>query len=161
MAAHPLKQFDTVNENTGSLMNADWTPEEMSKLVLLRSLEWTLWPEFIAQPLIPLLYLRFNWWVVVLSIGVATAFWSHVCTRFANLRLANASALFVRIKWITIPIGAFILWRNGRIATAALAVVTPLVTGFFHLPFKLFGYRVPPMGPIQEKFFAQLHAARE
>jgi hypothetical protein len=137
-------------------MNADWTPEEIRKLVLLRALEWTLWPEFIAQPLIPLLYLRFHWWWVVLFVGAATAFWSHLCTRFANLRLANAGALFVRVKWITIPVGAFLLWRNGQTATAALAALTPFVAGVFHVPFKLLGYRVPPMGPIEDKFVAQL-----
>jgi hypothetical protein len=137
-------------------MVSDWTPEESSRLLLLRSLEWSLWPEFIAQPLVPLLYLWLTWWEVILLVGLATVIWASICTRWANLRLANLGSLFVRLKWVTIPIGALILWRNERIAIAVLAVLTPFLVGFFHVPLKLLGYRVPPIGPIQERFAQQL-----
>jgi len=41
----------------------------------LRAIEWEIWPLFLSNTLVPLLYLVFDWWLVWPMVLVASILW--------------------------------------------------------------------------------------
>jgi hypothetical protein len=97
----------------------------------LRAVEWQEWPAFVAQPIVPILYLYHPWWKILLSVIVLNLLWSTVRTHVISLPLAIVGMLFVRLKWVAIPIVAFLFARLhlwfGCLLTLATPIVLPLV----------------------------------
>ena len=54
-----------------------------------------------------------------------------------SLQLAPLGALWVRTKWVTIPIGLFVLFRQGRYVAVAITLLTPVVAGYLNFPGKV------------------------
>lgn len=133
-----------------------WTEAELAQACHLRALEWAAWPAFISQPLIPLLYLRYAWWAVLLVVMGATLAWEPFCTRIANIRIATSGVFFSKIKWGTIPVACLVLLVKGHVAVAVLALCTPLLVGLLRAPFSFLRIQSPPLGPIEIRFLAQL-----
>src|SRR5205085_7446618 len=88
----------------------------------LRAMEWGTWPIFISQPIAPVAILFFSWWSVVLATLIATVLWILFIRHTLVIpALAYWGALFVRLKWITCPIAAIILWHRGMRGAALVA----------------------------------------
>jgi hypothetical protein len=110
-----------------------WNPKENTdqenlQWAWLRAVEWGSWPMFILQPVAPIALLFFPWWSVILVLMVMNATWSFfVRYQFVIPSFAFWGAIFVRIKWITIPFATYLLWRNDMRGIAALALFWPLV----------------------------------
>lgn len=92
-----------------------------------RAVEWQVWPAFVAQPVVPILYLYFSWWKVLLSVIVLNLLWSTLRTHVVSLPLAVLGMLFARLKWVVIPILAFLFAWSRRWGLCLLTLATPLV----------------------------------
>jgi hypothetical protein len=133
-----------------------WTENEVARACHLRALEWAAWPAFVSQPIVPLLYLQYSWWAVLLAVLVATLLWEPFCTRIANMRIATFGVFFSRLKWLTIPVACVVLVAKNHIALAILALGTPFIVGLLRAPFSLLRIQSPPLGPIEIRFMTQL-----
>src|ERR1700686_1391979 len=93
----------------------------------LRAVEWQVWPAFVAQPIVPILYLYYSWWRVLVGVIILNLIWSTVRTHVISLPLAILGMLFVRLKWLVIPVSAFMLSRSDMWFVCVLTLATPLV----------------------------------
>jgi hypothetical protein len=93
----------------------------------LRAVEWQVWPSVIAQPIVPILYLHYSWWKVLVGVIVLNLLWSTVRTHVVSLQLAILGMLFVRLKWVTIPVSAYLFARSHLWFSCLLTLGTPLV----------------------------------
>lgn len=100
----------------------------------LRAVEWQAWPSFLSQPIVPVLYLFYPWYRVLLALAIANLLWLPVRAPLANHRVAFWGCLFVRLKWITTPIVAVFFLSERRWGMAVLTALTTYVVvlpGFF------------------------------
>jgi len=81
-------------------------------------------------------------WIAVFLVGLL---WLPIRYNFVNLQLATLGAFWARLKWVTIPIGVFVLFRQGRYTAVAFALLTPWIIGLLNFPGKI--------GVVQQKFF--------
>jgi hypothetical protein len=89
----------------------------------LRAAEWVGWPLFLSQPVVPVLLYFYHWPVVVGAVFVITFLWRAVVVPFwVAPNLANAGALFVKLKFIAAPGMAYLLWQRDEALTAAIAL---------------------------------------
>ncbi len=89
---------------------------------------------FLSQPLLPILYVFYPVYDTLVGVVLISILWLLVRYRFANLQLAVLGALWVRLKWITIPIGVYLLFGQHRYVAAAVALLTPWLAGFLNYP---------------------------
>lgn len=129
---------------------SEHTDDENLRWAWLRAVEWGSWPIFVSQPIAPLAFLFFPWWSVVIAVAALNAVWSlFLRYRLVIPALAFWGAFLVRLKWITCPVTAYLLWRLGMKGTAALAFFWPLAI--------LLVPRVPTqIGVIQKMFMRHL-----
>jgi hypothetical protein len=113
--------------------------------------EWGKWPSFILQPLAPLVIMVIPWYFVMLSIVVANYLWTPIRYRFVNAGLSYFGALFVRLKWITGPVAAILLFIDNQKLAAFFALSWPVVT----MVLLLFG-PTTQIGQIQNALMNQL-----
>lgn len=111
-----------------------FTPEELHRLCWLRAVEWIGWPGFLSQPLLPILYIFYPVPSVLASVFVAGLLWLPIRYRFVSLQLATVGAFWVKLKWVTIPLGVIVLLRQSRYVAALVAFATPWIAGFINLP---------------------------
>lgn len=115
-----------------------YTPEEVERWIHLRALEWSAWPTFISQPILPVLLIFFPWHIVLIGVLCADAVWQFLQHAFVSLFLSEISCLGVR--WLMWPaaIGSSIfLFVHGRYGVATFALLWPLVASFVTGPFEV------------------------
>ena len=122
-----------------------FTPEELQRLCWLRAVEWLGWPAFLSQPLLPILYIFYPVYWVLASLFVAGLLWLPFRYRFASLQLATLGAFWVRLKWVTIPIGTIVLLQQRRYSAVFVTLATPWLVGLLNIPGKV--------GTIELKFW--------
>ena len=147
------------------LRYTDFTHDELTRLCWLRAVEWLAWPAFLSQPLLPILYVYYPVLYPLTATVIASSVWLLIRYKFMSLELADFGCLWVRLKWITIPIGCLLLLRQGRYVAASLAVATPWLAGVMTLPIALItpllGLRGSLVGVVQEDFMAQAGVFQE
>jgi hypothetical protein len=125
----------------------DHTNDDNLRWAWLRAIEWGAWPIFISQPVAPVAMLFFHWWPVVLTTFIVTVFWTFFISRTIVVpAMAFWGAVVVRLKWVTCPMAAYMLWERGLKGTAIVAFFWPLLIVFL-LPFG-----TPAVGEIQKMF---------
>lgn len=112
---------------------AEHDDAENRRWAWLRAIEWGVWPRFVSQPVIPILLIFYPWYWVVAGLILTTYLWMGVRYKWVSVNLADIGCLFVRIKWITSPIAAIILYRDGHAIVGSLALFWPLATLFLTL----------------------------
>ena len=109
--------FDSSNLTSGELVRASW----------LRSVEWSKWPIFISQPLIPILLLFFPITKIAIALLITGYVWIFVRTHFVSFRLATLGCFLVRLKWpVMIGMGAYFGWHHNW-KLSLLSLCSPLV----------------------------------
>lgn len=100
-------------------MSLLWTPSEHSfdenaDWARLRAIEWKALPAFISQPIVPVLLLGFNWYVIMTGIILVAFVWRPIRWRFVSVPVASAFAIFVTFtKWpLAIAMGVFFLYKG-------------------------------------------------
>jgi hypothetical protein len=110
-----------------------WNPSQHSnddnvRWSWLRAVEWIQWPLFMSQPVVPVLLYFYRWPVVVGGVVVITFLWRAVIVPFwVAPNLADVGVLFVRLKYITAPLMAYLLWQRGETLIAVVALLWPLI----------------------------------
>ena len=127
------------------------TEQENLQMCWLRAIEWGKWPLFVTQPLVPVLFLFFTWWKVIIWVMVFSWLWTLIRYKFVSLTLANAGAILVTIKWPIAILMGIILFCRGDIFPGLISVFWPIIT-LCLLPL------VPPnkIGEMQKIFMKQL-----
>lgn len=125
--------------------------EENARYCLVRAIEWSAWPLFVAQPVIPIALLYWPWWNVMATLLAVSVFWmALVRDNIVVPLLAHWGCFFVKLKWLTCPIGGITLAHRGTFGIAALALLWPLAT----LPLQSILLALYParIGDLQGKF---------
>ena len=90
-----------------------WNPLEHSddenlRWCWLRAIEWGKWPLFIAQAIVPILYLFLPWWWIVIAVVILTWLWAFIRYKYINITLVDLGPLVVYLKWpISVGIGIY------------------------------------------------------
>jgi hypothetical protein len=139
-----------------------YAPEEITRFCWLRAVEWIAWPAFLSQPLLPILYVYHPVYWVLLGAILAGFLWLPLRHRFASLQLATMGCLWVRVKWLTIPVALFVLFQQRRYMTVALTLATPWLASILNAPAQLvaaIAQSPSQVGIVQRKFldYAELH----
>jgi len=104
-------------------------PDEFkSRWCLLRAIEWSRWPLFVTQPLVPMALVFIPWPAVIGLVLALTWLWAIVRYRFSSLMWAELGAGFVRLKWPSAIIAAVILVVREKFDSAIIAALWPLIT---------------------------------
>lgn len=117
----------------GKKIGVIWNPSEHSddenlRWCWLRAIEWGDWPLFISQPIIPILFLFFPWWQIVIAIVILTWLWAFIRYKYINITLADLGPLFVLLKWpISVGVGIYFLIKHNYFL-AVISTFWPLIT---------------------------------
>jgi len=94
----------------------------------LRAVEWQHWPLFLSQPIVPVLLYFYPWvWVLGAMVVVSLLWTVCIVPYIVSPVLSYVGPLIVMAKFLTAPLVAFALWRNGQIEIAALALLWPFL----------------------------------
>jgi hypothetical protein len=136
----------------------------------LRAIEWSDWPVFMSQPIVPVLLYLYDWRWILLGVFLGTLLWRvTVLQWFVSVRLAGVGPFFVLLKFLTCPLMAFLIWRQGHYIVAVLALLWPfagatIINWALAIIHGILGSFVPVLspertihvGPIQNRFLNAL-----
>jgi hypothetical protein len=109
--------------------------ELLVRICFLRAIEWELWPLFLSQSILPILYLFMEWrlaWMLVCSLS---AVWFPYRYRLANIGVATVNNNLVGQTrfFLSLGIAAYSFW-TGKTFLGILSLSTiPIVTILFWL----------------------------
>jgi len=113
-----------------------WNPAEHSdddnaRWARLRAIEWIGWPDFISQPIVPVLLYFCPWMSVMGALAAIALLWRVlVVPAWVSPVTAYIGVLFVQTKFIAAPLMAYLLWQRGERALALAALVWPWLGPF-------------------------------
>ena len=94
----------------------------------LRAVEWVTWPLFLSQPIVPVLLYFFSWPIVLGGVVLITLLWrAFIVPYWVSPSLADAGPKLVKLKFITVPLMAYLLWQRGETLMAMIAIFWPIV----------------------------------
>ncbi len=101
------------------------TQEEAQRICLLRALEWGYFPLFSTQVFVPISFLFIQWWIVPITLVVATYFWHPVKYNIANLKIAmlvcNLNTALIR--WpVTIGFSIYFIAKKAYVPGIVLLI---------------------------------------
>ena len=136
--------------------SSEYTGEEILRWCWLRGVEWGRWPLFVAQPIVPVLFIFFSWWKITVVVVLLTWLWAFIRYSYISIILADLGCLFAHLKWpLSVGVGIYLL-TEGRYLLAALSALWPLVT-------LILQFITPRMqiGKMQERFLNELGLSKE
>ncbi|HQG93116.1 MAG TPA: hypothetical protein PLN27_15780 [Acidobacteriota bacterium] len=132
-----------------------WKPElhsdqENLRWCYLRAIEWKALPAFVSQPIIPILFIFFPWYLVLGGLLILSWLWAAIRNKFVSPSIAEYGVFFVKLKWITIPAAVIYLAYSAHYVLAGVSL-------FWTYLAVIFGF-VPggKTGVIQERFMKSL-----
>lgn len=106
---------------------SDWSEDEVNRYVLLRSIEWLALPAFVAIGIgAPLILVVPAVWLIVI-IALLNFLWSLVATKYVSLRLAILAFYLNKLKFLTVPLIALVLFLNRNYGLMIVAIIWPLI----------------------------------
>ena len=124
-----------------------FSPSELQRLLHLRAIEWVVWPAFLSQPVLPLLYTIIPVHEGLLLVFIVSLLWVPIRYRFVSLQLATLGCFWELLEWLTIPAGVIFLLTQKRFVAALFALGTPLIVGLLGIPGKV--------GIVEAMFYVQ------
>ncbi|MGD0038329.1 MAG: hypothetical protein ABSC53_13670 [Bacteroidota bacterium] len=112
-----------------------YSEAEIQRWLHIRAIEWTGWPAFVTQPIIPILLIYFPLLSVVIALFIADFFWRFIRYSFVSPDLVDIGALFtVFLKWPS-AIGATIYFLlHQQYVLSLVALFWPIIAGFISFP---------------------------
>ena len=136
--------------------------DENVRWAWLRANEWMNWPLFLSQPVVPVLLYFITWTDLLVVIVVVTLCWrTIVVPLWVSPALAYTGAFFVKLRFVTAPIMAYLLWQRGDTIIAVAAALWPLfgvalVMIVLVIPDALISFtrlgQASQLGPVQSRF---------
>jgi hypothetical protein len=115
-----------------------YTDAEIERWLQLRALEWSSWPIFLSQPVMPLLLVLYPWQHTLIALLCIAAIRQFVQHAFVSVRLSDISCLFVVwLKWPAAIGSSIYLIVHGRYALGVLVLAWPLIAVFVGMPVNL------------------------
>jgi Sel1 repeat len=114
------------------------TEGEVRRWLWLRAVEWTGFPAFVSQPLVPIMFIFFPWYWVVAAVLVSGVLWALGRYSFVNVTIATIAGTFVIFaKWPCTLGAAIYLFLHHQPVAAVIAALWPLLSGFVSIPGKI------------------------
>ncbi len=111
---------------------------EMVNEYWLRAAEWTNWPTFISQPLVPILFVFYPWYSIIVGLFAVDVLWAGIRYKYVNVTAARAAVPVVAYaKWPAAIGSAIYLFIQHRYFAGVLALAWPLVCGIVMVPGKI------------------------
>jgi hypothetical protein len=130
-------KFKKTNRLIPQLFN-NYSDEEIKRWLLLRSIEWTTWPAYLSQAIIPMLLIYFVWWHVLSAFVVLSIIWTFIRYKYVNPYLSQIGAIFSILKWPSAILASAFLVFNFHYAIAILALIWPVgISAFVGIPGKI------------------------
>jgi len=126
--ARALDRFVWNPDNKSDSMNRTWC--------YLRAIEWSCWPVFLSQPLMPLLFCLSGSivWRILIGIVIANTLWGiFTLKRPVNVLLAEVGIYFALLRFLTAPAAAVYLLLKGNYWLALAALVSPFAASYLTL----------------------------
>jgi hypothetical protein len=116
-----------------------WTEEQTHRWLFLRAAEWTNWPSFLSQPVAPIMFIFYNWFLVLVVVFLLDVLWAAVRYKFVNVTAATYAVYFVMIfKWPAGIGSAVYLFIHHSYFAGIIAVAWPLgLCGLVGVPGKI------------------------
>jgi len=116
----------------------NWTNAEIERWLLLRAIEWSGFPAFVSQPLVPIMFLLFSWYCVIATVIVLNILWSRIRYSYVNIAVATVACRFVVLpKWPFAIGSAIYLFIHGQFVPGLIALGWPLLAGYITIPGKI------------------------
>ena len=116
----------------------NWKNAEIERWLLLRAVEWTAFPAFVSQPLVPVMFLLFSWYWVIATVIALNILWSTIRYSYVNITVATVACHFVVLaKWPFAIGSAIYLFIHGQFVPGLIALVWPLLAGYITIPGKI------------------------
>jgi len=114
----------------GFLQNYEtYSEAEIQRWLWLRAMEWRVWPAFISQPIVPILFIFWPWFYVLIVVFLIGVIWCPIRYAFVSVRLAEVGCLFVQyLKWPTALAGCVYLIICKNYVPAAIALLWPFLS---------------------------------
>lgn len=101
-------------------------------------MEWTNWPTFISPPIVPILFIFYHWFYVVVSLFLLDVMWAAIRYRYVNAAAATYAVFFVSYcKWPAAIGSAIYLLAHHSYLAGILAAAWPGLCGFVGVPGKV------------------------
>jgi hypothetical protein len=110
-----------------------WNPDQHSdednlRWAWRRAGEWRHWPLFLSQPIVPVLFYFYDWVLVTFFVLLVTfIWWLIVSPRFIWLGIADLGPALIKLKFVSAPIMAYLIWQSGNRWSAVLALIWPFL----------------------------------
>jgi len=104
-----------------------YTEAEVQRWLQLRAIEWSNWPAFISQLIVPILLLRVPALSVLLALALADLLWRFVSTSWISMTLVRIGPDITLLKWPSAIVCACVLSFSHRFGIAALALAWPII----------------------------------
>jgi len=110
---------------------ASYTDAEIKRWIWLRAIEWETFPAFITQPLVPILFIFYPWYGVLLVVLGLCLAWCLIRYRCVSVSLATFACLFViYCKWPSAIGSSVYLFIHHQPFAAVVGLFWPLLAGF-------------------------------
>jgi hypothetical protein len=117
---------------------ANWTNDEIKRWLWLRSAEWAALPVFVSQPLVPILFIFFPWYLVLGVVAILGVLWCFIRYLFVNVAFATiACCIVVWLKWPAAVGSSIYLFFHHHPLPAVIALLWPLLAAFVGIPGKV------------------------
>lgn len=107
---------------------AEHTNQENLQWSWLRALEWQNWPIFISQPIVPIMFYFYKWYLVIGIIVLVSFMWQALIVPFfVSPTALFYGVIFDKLKYLTTLIMAFLVFYKYGIMLTILTLVWPFI----------------------------------
>ncbi|SRR6266542_1980935 len=114
---------------------SEYTEPEIQRWLHLRAIEWSGFPSFISQIIVPILFIFYPWWQVVLGVVLVGLVWCVVRYWFISATILDTVCLaVVWLKWPVAIGSAIYLFVQRQFVAGVVGLIWPVVAGLTILP---------------------------
>ncbi len=112
--------------------------DDLKNWLWSRAAEWTAFPSFVLQPIIPILLILVSPFYVLFGLAILNILWCKIRYSYLNILLSYYAVLFVAyLKWPAAIGSFFYLIIYKQYLLSVLALSWPLISGFIAIPGKI------------------------
>jgi hypothetical protein len=116
----------------------NWTDTEIRRWLWLRAVEWNAFPSYSSQPLVPIMFIFFPWYLVIATVLALNILWTAMRYSYVNVAISKNAAYFVYFaKWPLTIGSAIYLFLHHELIPALIALAWPWLAGFVGIPGKI------------------------
>jgi hypothetical protein len=115
-----------------------FTEDEVKRWLFLRAIEWNAFPSFATQPLVPIMFIFFPWYLVITIVLALNILWSAIRYSYINVAISKNAVYFASFaKWPLTIGSAIYLFLNHQPIPALVALAWPWLAGYVCVPGKI------------------------